>query len=553
MVRRIVLAAALALLGAVLLAGPASAHASLLGTDPTEGQVLETAPSSATFTFDEQVSSESGGVHLFDAAGKELKVSAHTTDDRLVVDLPEDSMRQGTFVIAWRVISSDGHPVGGALTFSVGTPSATVAAHASGADAAPAVVRGLLGVVQALVYLGVFGACGLVIFLLLLLPAENGLDQVRRRLLDLADGFGWLVLVAGFALLPLTSLYQRALGFSHLLDSTTWSDAITGAQGLSSLLLALGTALAVRSARAGGEVNRRVALVTVALTLLTFSLVGHTRSVSPTWLMVLADLTHVLAGTVWFGGLLGLVVSLRRLAERPRIAALALGRFSVVAAWLLFALTVAGSVLAWRILESWSNLFHTDFGIVLLVKVGVVGVVMLVAGWNRYRLLPAVLADSGHGDRAAASARMRTSVRLEAVLLIGVLGLTGFLVDRSPVPDTGSVALPGALDSSTFVGASPHVKVVVKVDPATVGRNTVVFQLQDTAGNPIEPAALPTVSATLGNVALGDQAVSDVDAGTYQVSTLFPSPGTWQLQVSVVLSEFDNPVVTIRVPVRPAP
>ncbi|MFL6060242.1 MAG: copper resistance protein CopC [Marmoricola sp.] len=552
MVRRFALAAALALVGAVLLAGPASAHASLLGTDPTEGQVLATAPATATFTFDEQVRSESGGVHVFAADGKELHVSSHTADDRLVVDLPKDSMAQGTFVVAWRVISSDGHPVGGALTFSVGAPSATIAPHAGVADAAPAAVRGALGVVQALVYLGVFGACGLVVFLLLLLPDETGLDQVRRRLLGLADGFGWVVLGAGFALLPLTSLYQRAVGFTHLFSSTTWSDSLHGAQALSSLLLLLGTEVAIFGARAGGVRNRRTALGAIGLTLLTFSLVGHTRSVDPTWLMVLADLTHVLAGTIWFGGLVGLVISMRRLADRPRTAALALGRFSVVAAWVLLTLTVAGSVLAWRILKTWSNLFHTDFGIVLLVKVGFVGVVALIAAYNRYRLLPVVLADSGFADRAAASSRMQRSVRLEALLLVVVLGLTGFLVDRSPVQSAGAVAVPGALDSSTYVGASPHVKVVAHVDPATVGRSTIVLQLQDTAGDPIEPAALPTVSASLGDIALGDQAVSDVDSGTYQVSTLFPAPGTWTLQVSVVLSEFDNPVVTIRVPVTAA-
>lgn len=545
------LAAVLCLVGSAVLAGPASAHASLLGTDPAEGQVLAKAPSTATFTFDEQVRSQSGGVHLFDAQGHQLDARSRTSDDRLIVDLPTDDMTGGTYVIAWRVISADGHPVAGALTFSVGAPSTTVAARAGAPQASPVVVRAALGVVHGLVYLGVFGACGLVVFLLLLLPPDGGLDQIRLRLVTLAGWSGWVVLGAGIALLPLTSLYQRAEGLSELFSATTWSDSVSGVETVSSILLALGSALAVRFARTSGPEHRRISLVAVAGTLAALSLVGHTRSVTPLWLMVAADLSHVSAGSVWFGGLIGLVVSLRRLAERPRVGALVLGRFSTLGAWMLFVLTVAGSVLAWRILETWSNLFHTDFGVVLLVKIGLVALVGAVAAWNRYRLLPAVVADSGFADRTTASKRMQRTVRLEALLLVGVLGLTGFLVDRSPVPSAGDLALPGALDRSTFVGRATGVKVVARIDPATVGRNTITFQLQDPAGDPLEPAEVPGLTASLGDLSLGDQAVTDVDSGTYRATLLLPRAGTWEIQVSVRLSEFVNPVVTLRVPVPP--
>jgi copper transport protein len=189
---------------------------------------------------------------------------------------------------------------------------------------------------------------------------------------------------------------------------------------------------------------------------------------------------------------------------------------------------------------------------VLLVKIAVVVLVAVVAGWNRYRLLPAVLEDRGFADRGVASVRMRRTVQVEAALLIGVLGLTGFLVDRSPVADVGAIALPGALDASTFSGQTAAVKVVAVVEPAAVGKNTILFQVQDTAGNPIEPAAVPGFGASLGSLGLGDQAVTNVDSGTYRATVILPRAGTWAFQVSVRLSEFDNPVVTIRVPVPAA-
>lgn len=545
-VRRLVLAAALALVAPVLLAGPASAHATLIGTDPAEGAVLATAPSEVTFTFDEPVRSTSGSVHLFDAAGKELEADGRTRDTRLVVELP-GGLEEGTFIVTWRVVSSDGHPIGGALTFSVGTPSETVAAQVAAPASSPSSVRASLGIAQALSYLGVFGAGGLVVFALVLLPRERATDQLRARLLGLASGFGWTVVVAGALTLLLTTMYQRGQDFSALFGDEPF-EIPTGSELLGYGLAVLGVGVGVAAARRDGP--RTLALAGVALALLSLGIVGHTRAFPPLWLMIATDLTHVAAGTLWFGGLLGLALSLRKLAERPRLAAEALGRFSLLAAWLLLGVAVTGSVLGWRILRSWSALLETDFGRVLLVKIGVVALVALVAAWNRYRLMPAVLADSGFAERGAASARMQRTVRVEAVLLVGVLGLTGFLVDRTPVPDQGAVVLPGGFDSSTYTGQLQDVRVIAVVEPATVGKSSVLFQLQDTAGNPLEPASLPELTVSEGELSLGDQVVTNVDSGTYRATVLVPRPGTWSFRFSVPLSEFDNPVVTVKVPVR---
>jgi len=552
-VRRLAIAGVLALVGLLLGAAPASAHASLVSTDPTEGQVLATAPDTATFTFDEPVRLQSGGVHVFDATGRELDADAKSTDLRLVVDLPS-GLDDGTYVVAWRVISSDGHPVAGALTFSVGTPSATVATRAAVPQAAPTVVKTALGLAQALTYLGVFGACGLALFLTLLLPRDGGVDQVRDQLSRLAGRFVLLVVAAGAALLPLTSLYQRAEGLSALASADVWSDAVRGVETVSAVLLAGGALLATRFAATAHRVasDRVIAIGAVVLTLLCLGLVGHTRSITPFALMLAADLSHVVAGSLWFGGLLGLVVSLRRLADRPRIGAAVLARFSVVAAWSLLLVALTGSVLGWRILKSWSNLVETDFGRLLLVKVAVVGLIGALAGWNRYRLLPPVLADRGFAARGQAASRMQRAVRLEAVLLVGVLGLTGFLVDRTPVEETAAIALPGGFDRTTFTGQNGDVRVVVDLDPLGVGSNAVVFQVQDAEGNPLEPAANPVLTANQGSLSLGEQQVANVDSGTYTAQVVLPKPGTWTLNVSVRLSEFVNPVVAIRVPVPPS-
>ena len=120
-------------LAAVLLAGllvgsagaPASAHASLVSTDPAEGAVVPEAPDVVTFTFNEPVSLAGDSIQAYDAAGEPVDVDASARDEVVTADLADD-LADGTYVVAWRVVSSDGHPIAGSLTFHVGAPSETV-------------------------------------------------------------------------------------------------------------------------------------------------------------------------------------------------------------------------------------------------------------------------------------------------------------------------------------------------------------------------------------------------------------------------------------------
>jgi len=543
--------AALVLAALVLTADPAGAHARLVSSDPGEGQVLPVAPGAATFAFNEPVRSVPDGVQLFDARGSEVVVSARTRDARLVVDLPEE-LDRGTYVVAWRVVSDDGHPIAGTLTFSVGAPSAASAAPASLQLSSPPEVAGLLAVAQAAAYLGIFGACGLALFVVLLLPRAGGLEEVRDRVLAIARPGALLTLVAGGAVPPLSALSQRGLGLDALGQSGLWTDVLSSTETASWFLAALGTAVAVYFAR-GGQTrtpDRVIVLVSVLAALGSLSLVGHTRSEEPLWLMVTADLSHVAAAAVWLGGLIGLVVALRRLAARPRAAAELLGRFSALAAWLLVGVAVTGTLMGQRILGSWDNLLHTAFGQALLVKVALVALVVVVAGWNRYGLMPAVLATRADTRRAAAAAHwLQRAVRAEAVLLVAVLLLTGYLVDRSPARAAPAVEASGA----TYQGRTGAATVIAVVEPVRIGKNSVLLHLRDSDGKTVDPVAAPTVSASLGDLALSPRRSTKVAPATYRLTLVLPRSGTWNLQVSVRLSRFENPVVGIDIPVPTTP
>ncbi len=525
-------------------AAPASAHATLVGSDPAEGAVLDAAPDVVTFTFDEPVSLPAQGVQVFDAAGEPVESDSSSRDTEITTDLP-DRLDDGSYVVVWRAISADGHPIAGSLTFAIGAPSAQVAAPQL-PETDPAEVRSVLSVFQALSYLGLLVASGLVLFLAWTVRGVRVDDAVRERVLTVAWSAAGVTMIAGLALVPLTGAYQQGLGLDRLGESAAVDLSLVGDDlvvlGLQVVGLVVGLTQLARP---------RVAVAAAAVAALSPALVGHTRAIEPVWLLVTTDLLHLAAGATWLGGLVGLALVLRALSGRERDAALVLSRFSTVAASSLGLLAVTGSLMGWRILGGWAPLLDTTYGRLLLVKVGLAAVVALVAGFNRWRLLPAATgsggAVTGHGARRTTVLRVRDVVRVEVGLLVVLLGVTGFLTNQSPREEPADRAPVASRVEVGVLGQETGTKVLATMAPRTTGPNTLVVQVQDQAGEPVDGYAEPAVSVSSvdGAVDLGEQAVVPTDAGTYLVQTVIPTPGTWRVQVSVRASEFDNPVTTI--------
>jgi copper transport protein len=541
--------AALLVALAIVLAGvsPASAHAELVSTDPEEGAVLDAAPGTVTLTFNEPVRLTSQEVAVYDAEGDPVESSASAVDAEVTVDLPGAAgLADGTYVVSWNVLSGDGHPISGALTFSVGAPSASVSAPPEPQTSSQVVqvVRDLVTVVS---LVGLLLAAGLAIFLAKVLPDTwEGTDTRRRlrRLVTYAATAG----IVGFVLqVPVSAVYGQGL---ELTDAVSSFDPGTVVNELvSAALVLLGLGMVVRGARTTPpDANDRALLLAGALlALIGPSLVGHTRAFAPAPVLVVWDVIHVSAGAVWLGGLVGLVLSLRALAGREVLAAQTLSRFSTIAAFALVVVAAAGAFLSWRILGSWAGFVETPYGWLLLTKIGIALVVAAIGGWNRWRTLPAVRAAAGFGDRERAAVAVTRTVRVESVLLVALLGVTGVLVNQSlrPVPVTPASGTTGV--GTATVG---DLRVLAAMDPRRTGSNTLLIQVQDAAGEPYDPPTHPVVSLRTEGLDIGDVTMRPVGAGTYRGEVVVPRPGEWEVQVSIELSRFENPVTTVRLTVR---
>ncbi|MFY1692907.1 copper resistance protein CopC [Plantactinospora sp. WMMB782] len=556
----------LGLLAAAVPAAPAAAHAVLLGTDPADGAVLTSAPAEVTLTFNEPVTVRAGGVRLLDAAGDELSSDSRSVDTKVLLAVPPE-LPGGTYIVAFRVVSADSHPISGGFTFAVGAPSAS-AVQLPESRPGPA-LNVLRQAAEGAAYLGLLVSAGLLVFLLVLLRADA--PVLRRRLLRFAAWSAAVTVLARLVLVPTVPAWQDGRGMTGLADISLWAAGLTSTEGLSSLLVVLGLSagLWATSAAAGPSTSgdaaeavrtsRRAALTAVAfagvaLAWGAIALVGHTRTYGPAWLVVPADILHVATAGVWLGGLTALPWTLTRSADLPAdAAARTVSAFSRSAAVLVGLLGVAGLLTGWRILRSWEALWSTSYGLALLTKVGLTAVVLAIAAHNRFRLVPRVTAADHDDGPPAAWRLLRRAVRLEASLLVVVVAATGFLVTQSPTPDTAPRPAAADAGDSPPVLASPlgPGRAVARLTPGTVGVNSMELDLFDAAGQPVVPVADPKLTVLLPAMNLGplERKLARTGPGRYQAVVDLPLAGSWVMQVSVRTSKYDNPVARFTVDV----
>lgn len=515
-------------------APPAAAHAVLLGTDPGDGDILDSTPEIVTLTFNENITLPAEGVNVLDAAGAPVPSDARSVDATVQVTFDGD-LDDGTYIVNWRVISADSHPVSGAFTFSVGAPSDTVAEVAPPA-AAPGTEALTVGT-QAVVYLGGLTAAGLVFFHFLVTALTRGGARIMRWS-AVAGVLGMLAYV------PAVYVWQNGLALSSVV---TW-DAVRdsfyaggsfSAAALGAMLGIAGLAAAVTATSKGsGRASAAVACGGAGLALGSLLLTGHTRTFGPPLVLLTSDAVHATAAALWLGGVIGLVFVLR---TGERGAAVAVVRFSSIAALVLAASAVTGIVMAWLILDSLHALTGTRYGLTLLVKIGAVAVVVLLAAWNRWKLVPTV---GSEGSEPGSMRRLRRIVGAEAVVLLVVASITAFLVSQSPtaVPrdETGQY--------SVEIGAAT---LDAHVSPLRVGTNALEFTLRDVDGDAIDAVSEPDLRVFMPDPGIGplSPAVTQTGPGRYEAVLDLPLPGEWEISVSARLSRFDNPVATLSVEV----
>jgi putative copper export protein len=210
------------------------------------------------------------------------------------------------------------------------------------------------------------------------------------------------------------------------------------------------------------------ALIAAAAALVLPGAVGHAGQTSPRGVAMLLDWLHLVSGSLWIGGLIGLLVLWRSLPAAIRVAGLVVcvPRFSNVAfvsVLVLLATGVGASVLHLPALDA---LWLTAYGRVILIKAGILLAAMLLASVNLLRTKPGL----SRAEVSEASARLlRWLVSGEVLLVSGAILAAAVLSSVAPPPpafaEEGSALArvgPGKVASTL---ARDGYKLQVLVDP----------------------------------------------------------------------------------------
>lgn len=593
-------AATAAAAAALSTAAPAFAHATLEATEPARGATVKVQPKAIVFHFSERVEMNFSAVHLYDANGRPIDdgraMHPGGVSSDVAIGFAAAKVPEGTYTATYRVISADGHPVSGGFVFSIGkagaAPVQTVAELAGGSNTGSGTTISF-GVARAVQYGAIALAIGALAFLLL--PWAGGLRAVAGAsrewqaasdaflhrsklpflvavLAGIASGVAGIVLQGQTAVggpffdavdvQVLQGVLETHFGLIWGLRILAWL-GLGGAlllvyrrEGLPALKPATLSAAGVAFSRGFGSRPQLVVVIAMLAFLgISPALAGHANAQDPTAVLLPSTSAHVIAMSVWIGGLAMLLVVLPRatrqleLPDRGRLLAAVLSRFSTMAGACVAVVLLTGIVQSFVYVRNLDNLLHTEYGQIVIAKLVVFIGLMALGGYNRQFSVPRLNRIAAGGESPGrAGVLLRRALRGEVLLVAAVLGITGALAGFAPA--TAAEATSGPFAKTELIGPA---QIQLTVDPARVGTNLMhLYLLEPTTGAQWDRAQDVRVKL----VQPDEQIELDVDArkggpGHYIVDgAVFSTNGTWEVRIAARVSEFDEYAKTIEVPIR---
>ena len=440
---------------AVALAVPsvASAHAYLIKTVPVASGVLDAPPPNVALTYDEAVEPRFAIVSVTSAGGQQETTGpparSPANPDTLVVPL-RAHLPEGWYLVYWRAISVDGHPVQGAFTYAIG-PNPGPAPQFRVPSIAASSTSSQLLITRWVMFLSVMVAIGLFAFRFAIArPLARRLGGASLRRVSIAFVIASLVGVVAIpvyldfaiandslrSVFDLTALLPlfRVTAFGRGYVDMTLCFALFCLAGWVSLWLDHPE----REGRSIAEIVAQTgAVAAAAATLIIPGTSGHAAQQSPRGFSLLFDWLHLASGSLWIGGLIGLLVLWFTIRADNRLTALStvVPRFSNVALVSVLVLLGTGTGATVFHMPAINALWETGYGVAILVKIGILASAVTLASGNLLRTRPQLIAARGRPELGPPAARLlRVLIGSEAILVAGAVFVAAVLSSLAPPP-----------------------------------------------------------------------------------------------------------------------
>lgn len=594
------------------------AHPEILAIDPPPDSQLETSPTEVRMVFSEELEASFSQIRVFNTQGEQVDLGdgGRDPDDpmALLVSLP--ALESGLYSVVWQTIGSDGHQIRGSYSFmvlegaqqSVPTPVATPEAPSQPTEPLtqtipqpqepeqPAWLNDLLvPFLRSLMLLFALAVSGAwfslqVVFQPAWLRQNSPVpEQIRARWRNLSRwSLALLLLSCLLFALCLSLIYNGSFSLAGLFTtmSGTRLGSAVAARGLIALLLLGLFALPASLIRLR---NGLFWLMNLGL-LLSFSLAGHAAAQNEPLLPILSDLLHMTACAVWVGGLITLVQLLplvkQSALEQDQAAVFAsiVTRFSSLALISVLCLIVSGLYASSLHLQELSQLWTSNYGLALLLKLLVFGVLVALGAYNLIWLRARFVAWAKQTSDALGQrdwpGLLQNILRLEVVGSLLVLLAVGVLTNIAPPKADAALQIPQApvnveatvqstatvprptrtpLPTRTLVPSVPFhetrtidgLELTIDLQPASIGKNSLAVRLLDATGSPGD------VQKVVAHINMADMDMGELQlelesdgAGNYSSDQLqFSMLGDWEIIIEVRRAVADDFQSSFRVPV----
>lgn len=496
-----------------VLPGFADAHAILTEANPPPDAHLQKAPKDIKLTFNERLQNELYYIKVYDSDGKQ--VIGHKTQlspDHTGISLKLPVLKDGTYTVSYHIISADGHPIDQSYLFSVGEAERS----GSSGQTTAAGHGGHGGMQQALLYgayyLIFLTTVGWVLFGVI--SPKRLIPGKRRWLRDLGYFFALICFLVGFA-----KAYDALNGIGLHQFGAFLFQTETGATAGLRFLLALMVPFVIGRWRILDAIWL-LAIVAVE------AVDGHALLFHPAAVSVIIDGIHLLMAAFWVGGLFYIALHWKR--QKDQLIQSFLPYFSDGAFISIVGLAITGLISTVLLLPDPTEMLHSNWGRLLIIKVMLVLLVVIAAGLMR---------------RYLGSKRLRRFIqgfKIDFILMIMILLVVGILTETSPFPQNEPLTWRAKSDgfqiSTTITPNNPGAINTFRVELSSHNHQVqnVRLILNNEDGKTIGPLDVPLQK--IGNETRRDKRVYQA-TGKYLMF-----PGNWKIDL-YIMDEHDNEYV----------
>ncbi|WP_375090972.1 copper resistance CopC/CopD family protein [Peribacillus sp. RS7] len=511
----------------------ASGHATVISSNPSPNEAMDTLPEKISIQFSENIQPAFHSLEVFSQDGDKIKIQDSTISEqseKILVAKWKGTIDEGIYYIKWRVVSSDGHPIEGTIPFQFGDSAGLSDQENSDVNAGfPNFINVFL---QSLQYICFAALTGILFFQLSLMKDSRLFEASRRASLYLWLSYAGLAFSIFFSL-PLKVTIDAGVGWTDAFNVSYIKEVLNatnfGAIWIVEILMLLLLFLVIYFMLENSLIKSLpfLTIIIIAGLMVCKALTGHTAAVPNQVLAVLMDFLHLLSMALWLGGLMALLVILPGLADRQPVQEdkktyywSIIQRFSRWSFLFVIILIVSGIYSSLQHVPTIHSLINTTYGQLLLAKIGLMLVMIVFGGFHFLR-----------GKKQ--TKKLGYSVGMEFGLGIIILLVAALLTNVQT-----AMSSPGPIEKT--LQTDENNEVTLMVTPNEVGDNLIQVDLSN-GGKPIEieqlTITMQPVDTPGGEIKLQMQ---EKNKGTFTSKSILTMPGKWNIHVHGLTESLDS-------------